>query len=1083
MTCLRPVGEHHVLTLFWGMVGCVLATGALVYATVGWLNADLHRQGEALLEQQRNATATFNHIRVLTIRAMAEVDHLLDPNGGEEVAGEGDPIAALRQQVALLRATLGAGTPTVAAREVDEIVTELTSLREAARGWRSRFAPVAADVDHHTTLNDGRQRLAELQAWLDSLAGRQRLREAVMVRRFRHATGDQANRLARDLVAAQGGGPLHSLDAIQRELAELGRLTERLAGEDNRDGLVDLKENRIRPSLDRLRREINLLQGRDDLDEAIPAGLVEAVVDSLFGHGWVEGAEGQPLMPGTGGLYTLRQAYLDLSAERSRLEGRLNLLRGRMESARAELSRLVREHMNALSAEVEARVAEAWRSMVALAATGGCIVVFLAVLIGHAIQRQLRTLSTLRGRNSQVLESAGEGICGVDREGRITFANPAAAQMLGWTTGAMAGKPVGKVFRPECGADKDRCGQTCHICTAPRDGQTYRVEDDIFGRRDGGSFPVEYTSNPIRNDDGEIEGAVFVFRDTSERKAAEAERERAAAALAAANQELAAARDEAVEACRMKAEFLANMSHEIRTPMNGVLGMSNLLLETALDETQRDFAESVAQSAESLLTVINDILDFSKVEAGKLEIESIDCDLTTLLEDNLDLLAHRCQERGLELICSIDPHLPSLLRIDPGRLIQVLNNLVGNAVKFTEAGEVEIRVRCVSTRPDAVVVRFEVRDTGIGIPEDRRDRLFATFSQVDASTTRRYGGTGLGLAISKQLAELMGGDIGVESEAGVGSTFWFTVRCGRAESAAPAAGLPEYLRGVQVLVADANVTHRRAIATQLTAWGLSPEQVATTAEAIKVLRGAAEGGAPFGFAVIDSRMTDDGGTPLARTVACDTGLSDTRVVASVPLAGQVVQEDGCKSVRRITRPFKPSQLRDALLAGGALSHDPDGGTEGAPAPPSIPTASAPTSEVGDGARSPSEGLRILVVEDNVVNQKVALALLNKLGHRVETAANGVEAVAAVEANRYDAIFMDCQMPEMDGYEATREIRRRQGQGRHTPIIAMTANAMQGDRERCLDAGMDDFVSKPVKREVIVEALARWTVEPKAEPRG
>jgi len=1071
------MGERYVLTLFWTMVGCGLVTGTLLYATIGWLNTDLHRQGQVFLEQQQNATATFNQVRALTVRAMADVGHLIDPDGGDEPSGNDDPIAILEQRITLLHISLGSATPTAATREIEGVATELSSLREAARGWRSRFLPVAADVRNHTTLNDGRQQLAKLHAWFDSLEGRWRLREAVRVRRFRHVTGEEANRLAREVAIAQGGGPLHTLDAIQRELAELGRLTERLAGEDNADALADLQENRIRPVLDRLRRQINLLQGRDDLDEAIPAELVEAVMNSLFGHDWVEGADGVPLLPSNGGLLSIRKRYLDLSAERSRLAGRLDLLRERMATVLAELSRLTNEHMNSLSAEVETRVAAAWRSMVVLAATGACIIIFLAAIIGHAIRRQLRTLSTLRGRNSQVLAAAGEGICGVNREGRITFANPAAAQMLGWRTEAMLDRPVGKVFHPECDADKDRCGKTCHICAAPWDGQTYRVEDDLFWRRDGGCFPVEYTSNPMRNDEGDVEGAVFVFRDTSERKVVEAERERVTAELAAANQELAAARDEAVEACRMKSEFLANMSHEIRTPMNGVLGMSNLLLETVLDETQRDFAESVTQSAESLLTVINDILDFSKVEAGKLEIESIDCDLTTLLEDNIDLLAHRCQAKGLELTCTIDPHLPTTLRTDPGRLIQILNNLVGNAVKFTEEGEVEIRVACESVRADAVVVRFEVRDTGIGIPEDQHDRLFVTFSQIDASTTRRYGGTGLGLAISKQLVGLMDGEIGVESEAGVGSTFWFTVRCGRSENVAPAASLPEHLRGVRVLVADANATHRCAVAAQLTTWGFAPEPVATTAEAISALRGARDRGAAFGFAVIDARLTGDGGVPLTHTVACDAELSETRVVASVPLAGHVVQMEGGDSIRRITRPFKSSQLREALLADGVVSHDIDGAIE---VGPKTASTRVPKPQVDERSSSSSDGLRILLVEDNVVNQKVALALLNKLGHQVETATNGIEAVTAVEENRYDVVFMDCQMPEMDGYEATREIRRRQGQGHHTPIIAMTANAMQGDREKCLDAGMDDFVSKPVRRDLIVEVLARWTVEPRAE---
>jgi len=976
----RPDGERHVLTFFWGMVGCAIATAALLFATVFGFAGGLRHETQAVMEEQGRDAALVNQVRTLVAVVTAEVGNLLDGEG-EDTGGADAAVDALQQRVALLRSFQERGSGATTAAEVTEMADDLVSLSGLAHAWRARFRQVAADVEDHTTIKDVRQRLTELQAWFDSLEGRQRLREAVGVRRFRAATGGEADRIARDLVAGQARRHLHTLDAIQRELSELGRLSERLAGEDNSDDLADLKENQLRPSLDRLGHQIARLEGENGLAEQLPGGLVAAVGDSIFGRGWVDGRGGEPIQPGTGGLYPLRQSYLDLQVERRRLHRRLDLLRDRSTVAQAALTRLAGERLNTLSNNLEERVTNELQRLAILVVVGGCFILVLAVLIGHAIRRQLAVLGRLRGRNAMILEAAGEGVCGVDLEGRVSFANPAAARMLGWESAAMLGEPVGQVFLPECDGDRKNCRESCHICTAPRDGRPCRVDNDLFHRRDGSAFPVEYTSNPIRNHAGEVEGAVFVFRDTTERKAVEAEREAAAREVAAANAELARARDEAVAACRLKSEFLANMSHEIRTPMNGVLGMSSLLLETALDETQRDFAETMNRSASSLLTMINDILDFSKVEAGNLEIESIDCDLTALMENNLDLLASWCQEKGLELICTLDVHLPTSVRTDPGRLIQVLNNLVGNSVKFTEAGEVEIRVACVTAREDVVVLRFEVRDTGIGIPEERRDCLFQTFSQVDASTTRRYGGTGLGLAISKQLVGLMGGEIGVESEVGVGSTFWFTVRCERSAETPPR-------------------------------------------------------------------------EPMLESVA----------------------------VSRISRPFKPSHLRRAIVSTDITTVESAGDTPRTsdPAPATVATAAAGNTALGPKPEpEDAVSLRLLVVEDNVVNQKVALAMLNKLGHQVDMAANGVEAVAAVESEEYDLLLMDCQMPEMDGYEATREIRRRQGQRRHTPIIAMTANAMKGDREKCFEAGMDDFVSKPVSRVAIVDVLARWTLQRRA----
>ena len=582
----------------------------------------------------------------------------------------------------------------------------------------------------------------------------------------------------------------------------------------------------------------------------------------------------------------------------------------------------------------------------------------------------------------------------------------------------------------------------------------------------------------VRNENGQVYRMVGTNTDITERiqaqQALELAKQELEQRVVERTEALAEALLRAQEASQTKSLFLANMSHEIRTPMNGIFGMLNLLRETRLDGNQKDLLETAFNSAETLLTILNDILDFSKIEAGRLELEKIDFAINDTLEDVATLFAQKSGEKGVELINDIDTTLPHFVLGDPTRLRQVLSNLISNAIKFTRSGEIVIKSKLLDKTSNNAVVYFEVRDTGIGIPEDKLEHIFDAFSQVDGSTTRRFGGTGLGLTISSQLAKLMGGEIGCSSKEGTGSVFWFTCTFDNSEFDVPMYNPGDVLKNQRILIVDDNATNRIILEKQLHAWGVTELDSAIDGpNALEILQDNRDSN-PYTIVLLDMMMPDMDGIQLADAISAACGEQRPHLIMLTSMSGThsrlSLQQHNIEVC--LSKPIRQSVLYDTLIniasktsAREATRYNPSAGSRTA----------KPLSDIS----------QILLVEDNRVNLKVAIGYLYALGLEADTASDGHEALSRVGEKDYDIIFMDCQMPGMDGFEATAAIRKLEGQRRHTPIVAVTANAMVGDREKCYAVGMDDYIAKPYTIDEIREMLNKWAPEllKTAQPPG
>jgi two-component system sensor histidine kinase/response regulator len=1054
--------------IFW-MVRLLAALGFLTVAVMigqsGLQLQSIRTSRLRLQDQQEHLNQSTREILHRAGEARREIQVTLDEN--TPFTENSGAVASLRQAAHQLLLSMDNPSAVLTLKRLDEVANNMAVVEKQALAWRTQY-----DVDLE---NLTRQR-AGVRGYLDALRneaelqeGKRRLQEAIQFKKWRTAQGEEAARLAL-ILTMQERQESHGLNGFKTDLADLARIVELFNGEQNVDNLANLKDNSLRSALDRITYQFDLLQ---DLKIA------------LFGKGFTVDEQHQRILVGSGGIYTLWRDTLLLRGEHGKLQNDLGMVSHAIDAAVAAFGESVQIRSQSLAMEMEQVFAANWRQMLIFGS--GCLVLFwvLAWFISRAIRERVLAIELAKAEAESGRQTAGRlmqeqqvanqelkrlaaafttsevflqslvenlpvDIYRKDNEGRYIFANKRFCDSKGRASNEILGKSNFDIDPPELALEHQAIDKTLMETRQP-----FETEETWLD-----STGEQRWNRIIR----------LVVLDTASQIVATQGMAWDVTSGKHAEQNLKLAKEAAEGAGRAKDEFLANMSHEIRTPMNGVIGMTGLLLDTDLGKQQREFAETIRVSGEALLTIINDILDFSKIEAGKLLFEMLDFDLVETVESTLDMLAERAQTKSIELASAIAPDVPSRLRGDPGRLRQILTNLIGNALKFTSKGEVVVRVSKASETETRAEIRFEVEDSGIGISREAQGRLFQAFSQADSSTTRKYGGTGLGLAISKQLVALMEGEIGVRSETGNGSTFWFTIQLekqtGDAQSPQTPAGDQSHLR---VLVVDDNHTNLQILRHQVAAWKMQVGSAGGGAEALDRLRAAVIEGQPYDLAFLDIQMPEMDGFTLAAAIKADPVLARTRLIVLTsmghPLSTAELRKRGIEAY--LVKPVKQSRLFDCIISQTRSEAE---GSAGLPAP-------VTASFTDSSAMEPEfKKARILLAEDNMINQKVALAQLQKLRYRADAVGNGREALEALQRIPYDLILMDCQMPELDGYEAAQSIRQwetSRPRKSRVHIIALTAHAMQGDREKCLAAGMDDYLCKPVRPAELEAALERW----------
>jgi signal transduction histidine kinase/CheY-like chemotaxis protein len=987
-------------------------------------------------------------------------------------------------------------------------------IRTSCLTWRERYDRLLDEFP------DARKQvessLREMRAAMSSIEGRHRLKHALLIKDYRKTEASKADQLAHKILAEMSY--VTDIPIVKTELADLSLLWVHLVGESEIDNLADLKDNQFKATLDRLQRGIKRLEERQLLGGSAPLVMLDNFGTALFGQGYRFDTVHQTIIPGSGGLYRLCRSKLVLEADREALQAGATELFDEIRGTQQQLIHSVEIFAIQTAERAETALEQAWRTMIVVWLISTAVFLILSARIAETVKRQVKAIETTnenleqevaeRRRAEQALRQSEDALRKANDELEIrvaerTFELKDANRLLeaevaerkqaeearresedkfrglseelseGLTDvfealkSISSGNPDVRIstksgielisklkhtvnLTAENLAEIVNLSHEFAMGLAEHFDALHKVSRGDLSIRVSGSSNVELLESLKTVTNQMIQS---VSEEINQRKRAE--------------EQLRLAKEEAEAANRAKGEFLANMSHEIRTPMNAVIGMTEVTLGTTLTKEQREYLETVRVSSESLLSLLNDILDFSKIEARQLELDEIYFDPRTTLENVMDMLAVHAEEGGLELISHIKPDVPTTLVGDPTRLRQIIVNLAENAIRFTEEGQVAISVETKKEGDSSVVLHFAVSDTGIGIPQDQIETIFEIFKQADGSTTRKYGGTGLGLAISKQLVEMMGGEIWVESELGKGSTFHFIV-CFKLGRKKVPEGLPIKdldLSGVPVLILDDNATNRLVLKEMMSSRGLESAEARDEKEAFALMEKAYEAGKPYRILLLDSELCGHEGFEVAKRVKERPYGANLKMIL-LGSSGRNGDEAQCAKFGIsgcLTKPVKQSDLFNAI---------------GHPTDEEMAVISR------YGVQEAQRRLGILVVEDNPVNQKVAATMLEKRGHRVVVASNGREALEALDKERVDLVLMDVQMPEMDGFKATELIRdREKGNGGHIPIVAMTAHAMKGDREKCLAAGMDSYMSKPIRAEdlfLIIEDLAHRSQDKKKE---